>query len=1013
MTTAQTTGWTAHEDYEGSVEQIAGLPPTEAQQARAGEVGAIAEAVDQHAPLIDQLRADLLAIIAGAVGVTLQSLKSETDALSGILTADDAALDTAQERIDRIKQLVSDVESLAIVDVSGLQGALDGKEPVGVAQGLVTALESTIRGSGAAGESLTSLSSAVDSLSQILSSDDAALDTAQERVDRIKQLIADVDTLAIADIANLQATLDALQGSIDGKEAAGVAQSLVDNIEAAIRGSGAAGVTLASLASDVSALTQLLSSDDAALDTAQERVDKIKQLISEVETLDIADIAGLQGALDTLTNGKENTGVAAALFAELNLNAISETKSLNAVTVSIYDTRNDSDDGAWRYRTQGSSWYQEALNTTTRGSRREISSMPIVVAESSSITLLDSDEPSQAMWKVYEFSGHTITSVSAKNGHLLIGSDLGLTGINLIADTTEFYDTASGPSIADNQVNDIAVTVLDDAPIDPVTGLPVPTIAVATDGGVSVINHDGSVANSSTMLAVSGVEFTDTGDLWYVRDKANYILWYATKDEYQVSGFDNGIGSNLDGYDMRARVRMKGLLFSKGGLSFQSQLPLDSGNLVAGLQRFFTNPSDFSQSMSALITSTYNTGWMGGGNVLTALCSTDTSDLVGSGELVVNGDFSADSDWVKPAGYSISSGSMTYDGSGAQYSKLYQSLSGLTVGKLYAITFTLSGLSAGSLNFGFGTSSAGGFELPQQTYYSDGTYTRYMTASVADHTLMLQNNDATQTFSIDNVSVKLADDDRSVNNKGLIVHGTLNRTVLGDGADMVAYGGSSSTKYLEQPYNPDMDFGTGDFTIEGWVDLQSTGYGALLHRTVDKTGTGFGIILFYFPTGIAFRGNGTTCQTLTYRPVGLTYIAAVRRSGVAYLYINGDEHASISMTNDLTLPDATTILCGYWQGDSVVANGNDRFLNIRVERTAKSADQIQKTYNDEKKFLSNPATLYGTSDQVNAIDHDECTELLHAVTPAGRSVFDGLVRVDNTTTAATVVAAHDGLVVEG
>ena len=42
-------------------------------------------------------------------------------------------------------------------------------------------------------------------------------------------------------------------------------------------------------------------------------------------------------------------------------------------------------------------------------------------------------------------------------------------------------------------VNDVAMTVLPNAPIDDVTGLPVPTIAVATDSGVSVIKDDETV----------------------------------------------------------------------------------------------------------------------------------------------------------------------------------------------------------------------------------------------------------------------------------------------------------------------------------------------------------------------------------------------------------------------------------------------------------------------------------------------------------------------------------------
>ena len=49
--------------------------------------------------------------------------------------------------------------------------------------------------------------------------------------------------------------------------------------------------------------------------------------------------------------------------------------------------------------------------------------------------------------------------------------------------------------IAASRVNDVAMTVLPNAPIDDATGLPVPTIAVATDGGVSVIKDDGTVVD--------------------------------------------------------------------------------------------------------------------------------------------------------------------------------------------------------------------------------------------------------------------------------------------------------------------------------------------------------------------------------------------------------------------------------------------------------------------------------------------------------------------------------------
>ena len=63
---------------------------------------------------------------------------------------------------------------------------------------------------------------------------------------------------------------------------------------------------------------------------------------------------------------------------------------------------------------------------------------------------------------------------------------------------TPSYDTVSGTAsrvfvIVNYIINDVAMTVLPNAPIDDATGLPVPTIAVGTDGGVSVIKDDENV----------------------------------------------------------------------------------------------------------------------------------------------------------------------------------------------------------------------------------------------------------------------------------------------------------------------------------------------------------------------------------------------------------------------------------------------------------------------------------------------------------------------------------------
>jgi len=86
-----------------------------------------------------------------------------------------------------------------------------------------------------------------------------------------------------------------------------------------------------------------------------------------------------------------------------------------------------------------------------------------------------------------------------------------------------------------------------------------------------------------------------------------------------------------------------------------------------------------------------------------------------------------------------------------------------------------------------------------------------------------------------------------------------------------------------------------------------------------------------------------------------------------------------------------------------------------MSATAPTAEQIAKIYEDEKMLFQEnaQATLYGTSDAVTALAYDETTKLLHVGTSDGRSVFQGLRRVDNTTNAVGVaISAHNGLVAE-
>jgi hypothetical protein len=135
--------------------------------------------------------------------------------------------------------------------------------------------------------------------------------------------------------------------------------------------------------------------------------------------------------------------------------------------------------------------------------------------------------------------------------------------------------------------------------------------------------------------------------------------------------------------------------------------------------------------------------------------------------------------------------------------------------------------------------------------------------------------------------------------------------------------------------------------------------------------------------------------------------------GIVKGYWNGDEKSSASFSGTLTTQSSNPIRIG--TSPVATASHSGELALIRISGTAPSAEQIAKMYNDEKHlFQTNAkATLYGTSDAVTALAYDDDTELLHVGTSAGRSDFQGLRRINNTTRAiGTAISAVDGFIVE-
>jgi len=216
-----------------------------------------------------------------------------------------------------------------------------------------------------------------------------------------------------------------------------------------------------------------------------------------------------------------------------------------------------------------------------------------------------------------------------------------------------------------------------------------------------------------------------------------------------------------------------------------------------------------------------------------------------------------------------------------------------------------------------------------------------------------------------------------------------------------------------QPYNSDLDFGTGDFCVMGWMKAVDTGatYQYFCGR---GTSTEKQWLRINTDDTLSVLCGSTQHTSSAVVPYGTwAFVVLVRSSGVLKAYINNVEFISASNSQDLTLSDATFRVAH--RTLQLVNNFQGSLALWRISGTAPTAEQIAKIYRDEKVLFQEgaQATLYGTSDAVTALAYDDTTELLHVGTSSGRSVFQGLQRVDNTTDAVgTAISASNNLVVE-
>ena len=272
-----------------------------------------------------------------------------------------------------------------------------------------------------------------------------------------------------------------------------------------------------------------------------------------------------------------------------------------------------------------------------RGNTAKLSRLPLPIAEANTVTLYSATEPGRPMWGRWAFAAATfgtITSVAALNAKILIGTTLGLITLDFAKDEGRFQqaaadrtfrltDRASGSQvliarpaqafIVNNAVNAVAMTVLPDAPVDLATGLQVPTIAVFTAGGISLIRDNGTVVNSASTTSFIGGSVDKDVLTAYA---AGSTFYYALKPFSLSAGFVLSTMSALAGTGV----------ISKFSRLDRSQFARSTSG-AALVSRFRLNETVPAKGSVTVISDTYSTGHMLGDIRRAYLCNTEVESV--------------------------------------------------------------------------------------------------------------------------------------------------------------------------------------------------------------------------------------------------------------------------------------------------------------------------------------------------------------------------------------------------
>lgn len=735
----------------------------------------------------------------------------------------------------------------------------------------------------------------------------------------------------------------------------------------------------------------------------------------------------------------------------------------NVRHVFIYDTTQDTDGGAWRHKVADRSWTKEPLNTATRGPRAMFPSKALVVHRQLNLDIYDLDDPACPLWMTFQsplggsfnsWNDNTIpilntstnaipSALKALNGYLYYGHDdtrQGFYLIDFLSDYASVHHASmarryngniaqrnahlgytypiAGPLIASADVHDIAATILPGTRPNPNRlGLPNPTVAVATEAGVSVIHADGRVCNSALTNRRNHVDFASDGTL-FVGGGQGAGNQFAAVPPQEYSTANWGYSYFLNHTTVPAIARnpdinvasqcLVGDLYVRGGTG---------GPPARGLTLLHRNTGRLSDSMVVRINASHNSGWQPGDTRLALTASTaDLADLVESSPL--DDDFSsyADTAAMLAAGWTDASSPGASWSLDAENNQLTFITNGSNNPRIRIVVSTVPGAYyrlAPTLLHG----SDSGWGLVVQDYPSFSEivgYTanaEYVEFQALSSQVRVQFTAVNDTVLLGALRVERAHPDLSAANQRILPRGSVPRVPVASGAELAAFR-CNNTNFIEIP-DAASDEITGDFFWSFWVNTRTTN-----EFYLGTTGA-VGFPVEHLTPGWHIRASGPT-GSLTIRltlasgspvvegapavrtPDGIWDPYAMRWTQ-ACITKHGTEY-SVFLDGRLvhTSNGPASLPAG---GPLRIHGSNTAGVDYTLSRLgphAPTAEDIRAIYEAERPlFEENAKCLLATSDFVESVAADPQTNQFYVgKQTGGTDIFRGLTRVDTLSMAS-------------